>query len=226
MHKFEGKLLAQALVKYLAGLLMVGALLFLPSGTLDYMNAWILIIALFVPIFIAGVVMLISAPDPLRKRLDNKEQEPVQKRVVAMSGMIFLTSFILAGLDYRFGWSHLPSWVIWTATVVLVLAYLLYVEVMRENAYLFRTVKVQENQKVVDTGLYGIVRHPMYSTTILLFLAMPLVLGSIMSFTVMLAYIPIINSRIKHEERLLTHELDGYKAYKQKVIYKVVPFIW
>lgn len=226
MGKIDKRLLIQALIKYLIGLFMMGVLLFLPAGTFAYRNAWILIAALFGPIFIAGVVMLFCAPDLLRKRLGNKEKESEQRTVVVLSGLMFLTAFILAGLDFRFGWTHIPSWVVWTATAVLVLAYLLYAEVMRENAYLSRTIEVQENQKVVDTGLYGIVRHPMYSATILLFLSMPLVLGSIMSFTVMLAYIPIINARIKNEEKVLTQGLEGYKEYKNRVVYKVIPFIW
>lgn len=226
MGKVDMKLMSQAIVKYLMGVAMVGLLLFLPAGTFGYWNAWVLLAALFGPMLIAGVVMLVTSPDLLRKRLNNKEKEAQQRIVVALSGLMFLASFILAGLDYRFSWFPLPSWVVWTATVILVLSYLMYAEVMRENAYISRTIEVQENQKVVDTGLYGVVRHPMYSATILLFLSMPLVLGSAISFIVMLAYIPIIGARIKNEEKVLEDGLEGYKEYKRKVKYKVIPFIW
>ena len=226
MGKIDKKLMAQASAKFMMALVMIGVLLFVPAGTIHYWNAWVLISALFVPIFIAGAVMLACSPDLLRKRLNNKEKESEQRVVIALSGLMFLASFILAGLDFRFGWTRLPSSVVWISAVVLVLSYLLYAEVMRENAYLSRTIEVQEGQKVVDTGLYGIVRHPMYLATILLFLSMPLVLGSVWSFVVMLRYLPIINARIKNEEEVLTRDLDGYKEYKQKVAYKVIPFIW
>lgn len=220
------KLMTQALVKYLMGVIMVALLLFLPAGTFAYWNAWVLLAALFGPMLLAGVVMLVASPDLLSKRLNNKEKESEQRTVVALSGLMFLASFVIAGLDFRFSWLPLPSWTVWTATVILVLSYLMYAEVMRENAYLSRTVEVQENQKVVDTGLYGVVRHPMYSATILLFLSMPLVLGSALSFIIMLTYIPIIGARISNEEKVLTEGLEGYKEYKQKVKYKVIPFIW
>lgn len=220
------KLMTQALVKYLMGVIMVGLLLFLPAGTFAYWNAWVLLAALFGPMLLAGVVMLVASPDLLSKRLNNKEKESEQRTVVALSGLMFLASFVIAGLDFRFSWLPLPSWTVWTATVILVLSYLMYAEVMRENAYLSRTIEVQENQKVVDTGLYGVVRHPMYSATILLFLSMPLVLGSALSFIIMLTYIPIIGARIRNEEKVLTEGLEGYKEYKQKVKYKVIPFIW
>lgn len=220
------KLMTQALVKYLMGVIMVGLLLFLPAGTFAYWNAWVLLAALFGPMLLAGVVMLVTSPDLLSKRLNNKEKESEQRTVVALSGLMFLASFVIAGLDFRFSWLPLPSWTVWTATVILVLSYLMYAEVMRENAYLSRTIEVQENQKVVDTGLYGVVRHPMYSATILLFLSMPLVLGSALSFIIMLTYIPIIGARIRNEEKVLTEGLEGYKEYKQKVKYKVIPFIW
>lgn len=220
------KLMTQALVKYLMGVIMVGLLLFLPAGTFAYWNAWVLLAALFGPMLLAGVVMLVTSPNLLSKRLNNKEKESEQRTVVALSGLMFLASFVIAGLDFRFSWLPLPSWTVWTATVILVLSYLMYAEVMRENAYLSRTIEVQENQKVVDTGLYGVVRHPMYSATILLFLSMPLVLGSALSFIIMLTYIPIIGARIRNEEKVLTEGLQGYKEYKQKVKYKVIPFIW
>ena len=220
------QLLAGALTKYLMGLVMFGLLLFLPAGTLNYWNAWVLIAALFGPMLILGIVLLVKSPDLLAKRLASKEKESQQKTVVALSALMFLASFILAGFDFRYGWTSLPSWTVWAATGVLLLSYLMYAEVMRENAYLSRTIEVQDNQKVIDTGLYGIVRHPMYSATVFLFLSMPLILGSMMSFVVMLVYIPIINARIKNEEKVLSEGLPGYQEYKQKVMSKVIPFIW
>lgn len=226
MGNIDKKLFVQALSKYLMGLVLFGLLLFLPAGTLEYWNAWVLIAALFGPMLVLGIVLLIKSPDLLAKRLASKEKESEQKTVVALSALMFLVSFILAGLDHRYGWTTLPSWMVWTATGVLLLSYLMYAEVMRENAYLSRIIEVQDNQKVIDTGLYGIVRHPMYSATVFLFLSMPLILGSLMSFVVMLAYIPIINTRIKNEEKVLTKGLAGYKEYKQKVRSKVIPFIW
>ena len=226
MARINMQLLAGALTKYLMGLVMFGLLLFLPAGTMSYWNAWVLIAALFGPMLILGIVLLVKSPDLLAKRLASKEKESQQKTVVALSALMFLASFILAGLDYRYGWTSLPSWMVWTATGVLLLSYLMYAEVMRENAYLSRTIEVQDNQKVIDTGLYGVVRHPMYSATVFLFLSMPLILGSMMSFVVMLVYIPIINARIKNEEKVLSEGLLGYKEYKQKVRNKVIPFIW
>ena len=188
----DSKLFAQAIIKFLSGLVIVGLLLFLPAGTFSYWQGWLLMGILFVPMFIAGLVMMKKSPDLLRRRLDVKEQEAEQKTVIALSGLMFLAAFLVAGLNFRFGWILLPDWVSWAAAVVFLLAYALYAEVLRENVWLSRTVEVQENQKVIDTGLYGVVRHPMYMTTLLLFLAMPLVLGSILSFVIMLAYIPII----------------------------------
>jgi len=226
MGKIDKGLLVQASVKFLAGLILFGLLLFLPAGTFEYWNAWVLIAALFGPMLVLGTVLLIKSPELLAKRLASKEKESQQKTVVALSALMFLASFILAGLDCRYGWTSLPSWMVWTATGVLLLSYLMYAEVMRENAYLSRTIEVQDNQKVIDTGLYGIVRHPMYSATVFLFLSMPLILGSMMSFVVMLVYIPIINARIKNEEKVLSEGLPGYKEYKQKVRSKVIPFIW
>lgn len=226
MGNIDKALLLQALIKFLAGLILFGLLLFLPAGTFEYWNAWVLIAALFGPMLVLGTVLLIKSPELLAKRLASKEKESQQKTVVALSALMFLASFILAGLDFRYGWTSLPSWTVWAATGVLLLSYLMYAEVMRENAYLSRTIEVQDNQKVIDTGLYGIVRHPMYSATVFLFLSMPLVLGSMMSFVVMLVYIPIINARIKNEEKVLSEGLPGYQEYKQKVRSKVIPFIW
>ena len=222
----DRKLLIQGLVKFLAGLVILGALLFIPAGTLAWPQAWRLLAILFIPIFIVGLVMLAKNPELLRKRLDAKEEEKEQKDVVKYSGLMFLAAFILAGLNFRFRWIVLPDWISRTAAVIFLISYGLYAEVMRENTYLSRTVEVQENQKVVDTGLYGIVRHPMYMSTLFLFLAMPLVLGSLISFLVMLLYIPLIAKRIRNEEKVLEEGLEGYKEYKQKVKYKVIPFIW
>ena len=219
-------LFAQAISKYLLGVILVGTILFLPAWSFSYWNAWLFMGILFVPMFIAGIVMLGKNPELLQKRLDAKEKEAEQKSVVASSGLMFLASFIVAGLDWRFGWTNMPNWMVWAATGLFLLSYVLYAEVLRENTYLSRTIEVQENQKVIDTGLYGIVRHPMYMATIVLFLSMPLVLGSLYSFIIMLAYIPIIAKRIRNEEKVLEESLPGYKEYKQKVKYKVIPFIW
>ena len=220
------KLLINALAKFLCGLLMVGLLIFLPAGTLDYANGWILIGMLFVPMLIAGFVMYFKSPAFLAKRLDAKEKQATQKGVVALSGLMFVGGFVVAGLDYRFGWSMVPAWVVVTATVLFLIAYALYAEVMRENAYLSRTIQVEKDQKVVDTGLYGIVRHPMYGATILLFLMIPMILGSWYALIAFGFYPTIIIVRLKDEEALLTRELPGYGAYKQKVKYKLIPFIW
>lgn len=216
----------KAISKYLLGVILVGTILFLPAWSFSYWNAWLFMGILFVPMFIAGIVMLGKNPELLQKRLDAKEKEAEQKSVVASSGLMFLASFIVAGLDWRFGWTNLPNWMVWAATGLFLLSYVLYAEVLRENTYLSRTIEVQENQKVIDTGLYGIVRHPMYMATMVLFLSMPLVLGSMYSFIIMLAYIPIIAKRIRNEEKVLEESLPGYKEYKQKVKYKVIPFIW
>lgn len=220
------KLFVQAIVKFLAGVVLVGLLIFLPAGTLDFFNGWLLMGVLFVPMFLAGIVMMIKNPSLLSERLDAKEKEREQSLVVRLSGLMFLTGFIVAGLDFRFGWLPLPKGVPIGAAVVFLVAYALYAEVMRENTYLSRTIKVQENQKVVDTGLYGIVRHPMYAVTLLLFLAMPLVLGSLFSFVIFLLYPFIIAKRIKNEEDVLERELEGYTEYKKKVKYRLVPFIY
>ena len=220
------KLLIQAITKFLLGFLLVALLVFLPAGTLWFAKGWLLMGLLFVPMFIAGLVMLVKSPAFLAKRLDVKEKQATQKGVVAFSGLIFLAGFVIAGLDYRFGWSVMPLPVTVSASVLFVIAYILYAEVMRENAYLSRTIQVQEGQKVVDTGLYGIVRHPMYSATILLFGMIPLVLGSWYSLIPFVFYPVIISVRLLDEEKLLSEELAGYSEYKQKVKYRLIPFIW
>ena len=222
----SGKEFGQAMVKFFSGLLLVGALLFLPAGTWDYWQAWLLIGILFVPMFLAGLVLMKKNPDLLRKRLNAKEEQAEQRTVIALSGLMFLAAFVLAGLNRRFGWCLLPGWATWAAAAVFLLAYALYAEVLRENAYLSRTIEVQEGQKVVDTGLYGIVRHPMYAVTLFLFLSMPLVLACPYSFAVMLVYIPIIVKRIRNEEDVLEEGLAGYAEYKQRVKYRLVPGIW
>ena len=222
----DRKLFAEGLIKFFCGLLLVGALLFLPAGSFAYWQAWLLLGILFIPMFIAGLVMMAKSPELLRKRLHAKEEQGEQKQVIAFSGLMFLAAFVLAGLSFRFGWYLLPRWACLAAAAVFLLAYLLYAEVLRENAYLSRTIEVQEGQKVVDTGLYGIVRHPMYAVTLLLFLSMPLVLGSPISFAVMLAYIPLIVKRIRNEEAVLAEGLEGYADYMQKVRFRLIPGIW
>ena len=220
------KLLIEALTKFICGLLLVGLLIFLPAGTLSYTYGWLLVGLLFGPMLIAGFVMLSKSPEFLKKRLDAKEKQGTQKGVVAFSGLMFIVGFVVAGLDFRFGWSKMPLWVTIVASALFLVAYALYAEVMRENAYLSRTIKVEQGQTVVDTGLYGIVRHPMYAVTLLLFLAMPLVLGSWYALIVFAFYPAIIIVRLKDEEALLTKELPGYAQYKQKVKYRLIPFIW
>jgi len=220
------KLLMNALTKFFCGLLLVGLLIFLPAGTLAFTNGWLLVGLLFGPMLIAGFVMFFRSPAFLAKRLDAKEKQATQKGVVALSGLMFIAGFVVAGLDFRFGWSQMPLAVTVTAAVLFLIAYALYAEVMRENAYLSRTIKVEEGQKVVDTGLYGIVRHPMYMATILLFLMIPLVLGSWYALIVFAFYPAIIIVRLKDEEALLTRELPGYAQYKQKVKYRIIPFVW
>ena len=222
----DKKLFGSAMLKFFSGLLLMGLLLFLPAGSFAYWQAWLLIGILFVPMFLAGLVMMVKSPELLRKRLSAKEEQSEQKQVIALSGLMFLAAFVLAGLNFRFGWLRQPRWLVWAAAVLFLLGYLLYAEVLRENAYLSRTIEVQENQKVIDTGLYGIVRHPMYAATILLFLAMPLVLASPLSFAVMLLYLPIIAKRIRNEEAVLEQGLEGYAEYRQRVKYKVIPGIW
>ena len=222
----KNKLSLQALTKTIIGFVFICVLLFLPAGTFHYWNAWLFMAVLFVPMIILGIVMLFKSPDLLKKRLDAKEKEGEQKWVVTLSGIMFMAAFVVAALNFRFSWHSLPDCVIWISVAMFLLSYLMYAEVIRENAFLSRTIEVQENQKVIDTGLYGIVRHPMYSATIILFLSIPLILGSLISFFIMLAYIPIIAIRINNEERVLEKGLKGYKEYKQKVRYKLIPFIW
>ena len=222
----EKGLFSQAISKFVLGVLVVGILLFLPAGTLRWREGWLLMGILFVPMFFAGLVMLKRSPDLLKKRLSAKETEGEQKQVVRFSGLMFLAAFIAAGLNYRFQWIVLPAWVPWAAAVLFLLAYLMYAEVLRENAYLSRTIEVQSGQKVIDTGLYGVVRHPMYAATLLLFLAMPFVLGSLISFLIMLCYIPLIAKRMKNEEAVLLKGLPGYGDYMKKVRYRMIPFVW
>ena len=220
------KLFAQAIGKFLVGLILFGVLLFVPAGTVCYPNGWLLIALLFIPMFIAGLVMMVKNPVLLKKRLNAKEEQKEQKAVVVLSGVMFLAAFVVAGLNFRFQWLVLPTWAVMIGAVVFLLAYAMYAEVLRENTYLSRTIEVQENQQVIDTGLYGIVRHPMYAATLFLFLSMGVILGSPFSFAILLLYIPIIAKRIKNEETVLEEGLKGYAAYKAKVTYKVIPFIW
>lgn len=220
------KLFISAIVKFTLGVILVGLLVFLPAGTLNFFGGWLLMGVLFLPMFAAGIVMMFKNPALLKQRLDAKEEKKDQSLVVKLSGLMFLCGFVVAGLDFRFQWYPIPKGVSVFAAVLFLGAYVMYAEVLRENTYLSRTIKVQENQKVVDTGLYGVVRHPMYSATLLLFLAIPLVLGSIISLVIFLMYPFIIAKRIKGEEELLENELDGYRDYKQKVKYRLIPFIW
>ena len=220
------KLFFEAITKFLLGVLIVGLLIFIPANTINYWNGWLFMGLLFIPMFIAGIVMMIKEPNLLKSRLNAKEKEREQQIVVKLSGLMFLIGFILAGLNYRFNWLELPNVVVIIASVVFVLSYIMYAEVLRENAFLSRTIEVQENQKLITTGLYGVVRHPMYTATIFLFLSMPLILGSVISFIVFLIYPFIIIKRIKNEEEVMERNLKGYKEYKNKVKYKVIPFVW
>ena len=220
------KLFFQAITKFILGVILIGLLIFWPANTINYWNGWLFMGLLFIPMFIAGIVMMIKSPELLKKRLNAKEKENEQKDVIKLSALMFLAGFIIAGLNYRYSWIVLPNSVVIVSSVLFILAYIIYAEVLRENTYLSRTIEVQENQKVVDTGLYGIVRHPMYAATILLFLSMPLVLGSIISFAIFLVYPFIIAKRIKNEEEVLERELKGYSEYKKKVKYKMIPFVW
>ena len=220
------KLMVAASIKFFMGLVLVGLLLFLPAGTMLYPGGWLVIMVLFVPMLIVGLVMYFHSPELLEKRLNAKEKQAEQKSVVALSGIMFVAAFVVAGLDFRYSWTVMPYWVVGVAVVVFLLAYIMYAEVLRENEYLSRTIEVQEGQKVIDTGLYGIVRHPMYSATVLMFLSIPVILGSLQSFVIMLAYIPIIIKRINNEEKLLMNELVGYKEYCNKVRYRLLPFVW
>ena len=220
------KLFFNAIIKFLCGALLVGLLVFLPAGSLEFFGGWLLMALLFVPMFFAGIFMLVKAPALLEKRLDVKEKRSSQKGVVGFSGLIFIAGFVLAGLDFRFSWSQVPKAVVIAASVLFILSYVLYAEVMRENAYLSRTIKVEEDQKVVDTGLYGIVRHPMYAATVILFMMIPLILGSFYALIPFAFYPVLIAVRITDEEKLLTKELSGYGEYKKKVKYRLIPFIW
>lgn len=220
------KLFFKAILRCLAGLLLIGLVLFIPANSIAYWNAWLLIGLLFVPMIIVAVVLMIKNPELLRKRLNTNEKEKEQKKVVLLSALMFLIGFIIAGLNYRYNWIPMPNIVVIVSSILFLVAYILYAEVLRENVYLSRTVEVQDNQKVIDTGLYSIVRHPMYTITILLFLTMPLILGSLISFIIFLVYPILIAKRIKNEEEVLEKELNGYKEYKNKVKYRLIPFVW
>lgn len=222
----DRRLFGQAMAKFFAGLLFVAVPLFVSAGTLRWPQAWLLLGILFVPMFAAGILMMLKNPALLEKRLHGREEQGEQRTVIAVSGVMFLSAFIVAGLNFRFRWTALPSWVSWAAAAVFLLGYGLYAEVLRENTYLSRTVEVQQDQKVIDTGLYGVVRHPMYMATLLLFLSMPLVLGSLPSFVILLIYPALIVKRIRNEEQVLTQGLEGYRAYKARVKYRMIPFLW
>ena len=224
--RVDGKLFREAMGKFFAGLIVMLLLLFLPAGSLRYWNGWLLTALLFGPMFVAGIVMLLRSPELLRRRLNAKEEQAAQKKVVGLSALMFAAAFVAAGLNWRFRWVAMPDWAVWAAAIAFLLAYALYAEVLRENTWLSRTIEVQEHQKVIDTGLYGVVRHPMYAATLLLFLSMPLVLGSPPSFAITLAYIPIIAARIRNEEAVLEAGLEGYADYKRRVKYRVIPHIW
>lgn len=216
----------QALIKFLSGLIMVILLIFVPAGTLHYINGWILTGMLFIPMLIMGIIMSVKNPELLEKRLNAKEKDSGQKNIIRFSGIIFLAGFIVAGLNYRFKWLIVPQWTVIISSIVFLLSYAMYAEVLRENTYLSRTVEIQENQKIIDTGLYGIIRHPMYTATIFMFLSIPLVLGSVNSFVIFLLYPVIIVMRLSNEEKFLENNLDGYSQYKDKVKYRLIPFIW
>ena len=220
------ELAIRGVIRFIAGIVIVAAMLFWPAGSWEYWNAWLLMGVLFIPILILGIVMLIHSPALLRKRLEGKEKDKEQRWVVALSGVMFVASFVVAGLNFKFAWATLPEWVTCVGVAIFLLSYILYAEVMRENAYLSRTIEIQQGQQVIDTGLYSIVRHPMYLATILMFLSMPLILSSIISFAIMLIYIPIIAIRIKNEEQVLEKGLRGYTQYKLRVKYKIIPFVW
>lgn len=220
------KLFFKAIIKFLAGVICIGLVIFIPAGTLNYWNGWLFMVLLFVPMFFAGIALMIKNPDLLMRRLNSKEKEKEQKIVILLSGVMFLSIFVVAGLNYRYSWIQLPNMAVLIASIIFVIAYILYAVVLRENEYLSRTIEVEENQRVVNTGLYAVVRHPMYSATILLFLSMPLILGSIISFAIALSYLFIIIKRIKNEEAVLEKELQGYTEYKKEVKYKLIPFIF
>ena len=219
-------MIQEAISKYLIGIVLFGIVIFFPAGSFQYWQGWLLMGILFVPMLVAGVILMIKNPALLRKRLNAKEQEKEQKTVVALSGLIFVVAFVVAGFNWHFQWLILPNWIVWLAAALFMASYLLYAEVLRENTYLSRTIEVQEHQKIIDTGLYAIVRHPMYMATTILFLMMPLVLGSLISFFIMLLYLPLIAKRIRNEEAVLEEGLKGYREYKQRVKYKILPYIW
>ena len=220
------KLLFEAILKFILGLILISLLIFIPAGTLRYMNGWLFMGLLFIPMFIIGIVMMIKSPNLLKSRLNAKEREKDQRQVVILSGCMFLIGFIIAGLNYKYDWFNIPDILVIISSIIFLIGYIIYAEVLRENTFLSRTIEVQDNQKVIDSGLYGVVRHPMYLATILMFLAMPLILGSLISFVIFLIYPFIIIKRIKNEEEVLEKELKGYKEYKKKVKYKLIPFIW
>jgi len=220
------KLFVEAISKYLLGVILIGLLIFLPANTLNFWNGWLFMGLLFIPMFIAGIIMMLKSPDLLRKRLNIKEKESEQQLVVKLSGLMFIFSFITAGLNYRFNWIIIPNWIVILSSIIFIISYIVYAEVLRENSFLSRTIEVDNNQKVIDTGLYKIVRHPMYTATIFLFLSMPLILGSLISFIIMLGYPLIIIKRLNNEEQVLLKDLKGYKEYQEKVKYKLIPFIW
>ena len=222
----DKKLFIQAITKFIVGFIIIALLLFIPAGTLNYWNAWIFICILFVPMFIVGIILMIKSPDLLRKRLNSKEKESEQGILLMVCGVMFISGFVVSGLNYRFEWIILPKMIVFIATSIFLFGYLLYAEVLRENMYLSRIIEIEENQKVIDTGLYSIIRHPMYLSTILLFLSIPLVLGSLFSFLIFLIYPVIIARRIRNEEQVLEEGLKGYSEYKKKVKYRVIPFIW
>ena len=220
------RLFLEAILKFLLGIVLVALLIFLPAGTINYFNGWLFMGLLFISMFVAGIIMLIKSPELLKKRLNFKEKESEQKEVVGLSGLMFILGFVIAGLDYRCGWTNIPNIIVIISSIIFIISYIFYAEVLRENAFLARTIEVQENQKIIDTGLYGIVRHPMYTATIFLFLSIPLILGSLISFIIFLVYPFIIVKRLKNEEQVLEKDLKGYKEYKKKVKYRMIPFIW
>ena len=222
----SSKLFFQAITKYISGLIIVGLLLFLPANTFKFWNAWLFMVLLFIPMFVVGIIMMFKNPELLKNRLNAKEQEKEQKQVLLYSGLMFILGFVIAGLNYRFKWINLPNIIVIISSIIFIVSYILYAEVLRENSYLLRTIEVKKDQPVIDTGLYGIVRHPMYTITIFLFLSMPLILGSIISFVIFLVYPFIIIKRIKNEEEVLEKNLKGYNEYKKKVKYRLIPFIW
>ena len=219
-------LLKEALIKVISGMMLLGLLLFIPAGTLKWKNGWLFLAVLIIPMIIGGTIMYLKAPDLLRSRLKAKETQKDQKEVIGLSALMFIAVFVVAGLDWRFGWSKVSDTTVIIAVIIFLLAYLMFGEVLRENAWLSRTIEVQDGQQVVDTGLYGVVRHPMYTATVFLFLMMPLILGSMFAFVIMWVYIPIIVKRIKNEEEVLEKELKGYTEYKKKIRYRLIPFIW